>query len=59
MFPDLDECAIEKGGCVHSCNNTVGSYFCDCEPGYVLEADERSCAGMYSDYDEPLFLMHY
>lgn len=31
---DLDECAVNKGGCHQVCTNTQGSYQCSCNPGY-------------------------
>ncbi|XP_035534122.1 thrombomodulin-like [Morone saxatilis] len=31
---DIDECYFSY--CDHSCNNTLGSYVCSCNPGYTL-----------------------
>ncbi|XP_059409416.1 growth arrest-specific protein 6-like [Carassius carassius] len=33
---DVDECSRANGGCVHLCNNTMGSYHCSCRHGYKL-----------------------
>ncbi|KAK7933606.1 hypothetical protein WMY93_004502 [Mugilogobius chulae] len=40
---DLDECEAKTPVCSHICRNSVGSFSCDCHPGYVLEADKRHC----------------
>ncbi|KAF2355889.1 EGF-like calcium-binding domain [Trinorchestia longiramus] len=45
---DVNECADNKGGCAHSCQNTLGSYRCCCDTGYRLAEDGRSC----EDIDE-------
>ena len=33
---DIDECAVNNGGCAHNCTNTAGSYHCSCLEGYYL-----------------------
>ncbi|XP_028416182.1 uncharacterized protein LOC114539806 [Dendronephthya gigantea] len=45
---DIDECGSNTDGCDQTCGNTVGSYFCECGPGYSLNQDKRSC----DDIDE-------
>ena len=37
LFPDVDECATNNGGCDTNatCVNTIGSYFCYCKLGFV------------------------
>ncbi len=42
---DIQECDIANGGCAQSCENTIGSYRCDCtKPGYTLNnMDNHSC----------------
>uniref|UniRef100_H2ZHT2 Metalloendopeptidase n=1 Tax=Ciona savignyi TaxID=51511 RepID=H2ZHT2_CIOSA len=40
---DRDECAVENGGCMHMCVNTVGSYTCNCRNGYVLHSNGHGC----------------
>ena len=42
---DMDECALNDGGCQHSCENTHGSFVCTCPPGYHLADDRRHCTG--------------
>uniref|UniRef100_A0A3Q1EXY5 Fibulin 2 n=1 Tax=Acanthochromis polyacanthus TaxID=80966 RepID=A0A3Q1EXY5_9TELE len=42
---DMDECVIHEGNiCHHKCINTLGSFRCECFPGYVLQADAYTCA---------------
>ena len=46
MHTDINECASSNGGCAQLCNNTVGSFFCDCNEGYLLDIDDINCDGM-------------
>lgn len=43
---DINECHDDNGQCSSICNNTNGSYFCSCDPGYILDADEYNCSGL-------------
>ena len=45
FLPDVDECAVENGGCHHSCHNTAGSFECRCGSGYSLASDGKTCNG--------------
>lgn len=40
---DIDECAVNNGGCMHECKNTIGSYVCSCHNGYVLHENGLDC----------------
>uniref|UniRef100_A0A8C6UAI8 Fibulin 2 n=1 Tax=Neogobius melanostomus TaxID=47308 RepID=A0A8C6UAI8_9GOBI len=41
---DMDECLIYEGSiCHHKCVNTLGSFRCECFPGYVLQDDAVTC----------------
>lgn len=40
---DLNECFHTPAVCSQLCENTVGSYLCKCAPGYIREADGRTC----------------
>ncbi|PKU27693.1 multiple epidermal growth factor-like domains protein 6 [Limosa lapponica baueri] len=40
---DVDECQVHNGGCQHRCVNTLGSYYCECKPGFRLHTDGRTC----------------
>lgn len=45
-FADTDECADQVHDCSQLCNNAIGSFGCDCQAGYTLNADGKSCDGM-------------
>ncbi|XP_032433515.1 very low-density lipoprotein receptor [Xiphophorus hellerii] len=41
---DVDECDDQaQSVCSHLCINAVGSYKCECQPGFIMEADEYQC----------------
>ena len=50
---DINECTINDGNCSCSginpctamCNNTVGSFECLCNDGYILDIDGLTCIG--------------
>ena len=45
-YLDINECDDgNNGGCQHTCINGVGTYHCQCLPGYTLLLDGRSCQG--------------
>ena len=46
IVTDVDECALNNGGCSQSCTNTPGSFRCSCKPGYYLTVDGRTCQGI-------------
>lgn len=43
FLTDKDECAHNNGGCQHICKNTVGSYTCACQNGFVLHPNKHDC----------------
>ena len=43
---DINECE-EYNDCHHICANTEGSYYCSCETGFSLAADNRTCTGYF------------
>ena len=46
IFLDIDECAANAHTCNHvnaACNNTAGSYYCTCSPGF--SGNETLCTG--------------
>ncbi|XP_072477629.1 EGF-like and EMI domain-containing protein 1 [Notamacropus eugenii] len=45
---DVNECAIDNGGCQDQCCNTIGSYYCKCQAGQKLKEDGKGC----KDVDE-------
>lgn len=42
---DINECEHNNGGCEGECHNTVGSYYCSCDPSQVLDDNQRNCSG--------------
>ena len=47
FHPDIDECTVETDDCSQICINTVGSFDCDCNTGFVLDSDGSTCNGEY------------
>ena len=45
FLTDINECE-NSGTCDHRCINTIGSFVCDCYPGYQLNDDLMTCSGM-------------
>jgi hypothetical protein len=45
LITDIDECQEETHQCALTCNNTIGSYVCQCNAGYSLGIDEIACFG--------------
>ena len=45
QFTDINECSANNGNCSQLCNNTVGSYYCSCIPGYQLNITNKICSG--------------
>ena len=51
LYADIDECAnSELQSCRQVCVNDVGSFHCECFPGYSLKDDQISCRGMCTWY---------
>ena len=46
LHADIDECDLER--CEQICNNTIGSYSCDCLSNYSLSSNHHTCLGIYS-----------
>ena len=40
---DIDECEFENGGCSQLCENTEGSFRCQCHNGFQIGNDAVSC----------------
>ncbi|KAL3321265.1 hypothetical protein Ciccas_000063 [Cichlidogyrus casuarinus] len=50
---DIDECAKNNGGCQHQCVNVVGGFTCECNPGWQLGNDERTCFRVLLEITDP------
>lgn len=44
IFVVTNSCATTMHGCDHMCTPTQSSYYCSCNPGYILNADQRTCS---------------
>ena len=45
MITDINECSQGNGGCEHTCTNTIGSYYCTCNTGYLQVSNGKHCSG--------------
>lgn len=46
---DINECAVNNGGCSHKCTNSAGSYACSCPTGWGLDARGKATCRPCSD----------
>ncbi|XP_069758716.1 collagen and calcium-binding EGF domain-containing protein 1-like isoform X2 [Narcine bancroftii] len=47
---DIDECSVHNSTlCDHKCINTRGSYTCECQEGFYLSVDGKSCLRDFND----------
>ena len=44
---DIDECAVDNGGCSYGCQNLQGRYICTCPIGFELDRTQKNCKGIY------------
>ena len=42
---DINECTVGTASCTQICQNTVGSYTCNCRSGYRLDGNGYTCNG--------------
>ena len=45
-FVDVDECSDGTHNCFQTCTNSIGSYTCGCNTGFLLETNGITCSGM-------------
>ena len=60
-FADINECSSSStNGCQQVCVNTVGSYMCQCNAGYRLNNNGRTCAGekLHTNIDGSTIIGH-
>eukprot|EP00731_Ephydatia_muelleri_P015150 Em0008g870a len=43
---DVNECAVNNGGCGQVCTDSNPGYNCSCNPGYMLNPDGVNCSGV-------------
>ena len=51
IYLDINECDKLNGGCQHQCKNTDGSYICQCNEGFFLDGNGKTCSGKYEIKD--------
>ena len=45
LHVDSNECESENRKCSQLCVNKPGSFHCQCEVGYRMEFDDKTCSG--------------
>ena len=50
LSSDINECVLGTNNCNQNCNNTIGSYYCSCDPGYHLLNHPHICSGIIMSY---------
>lgn len=45
---DAGDCALNNGGCSHTCLTNIGRMFCLCPEGFLLGPDWKTCQGNVS-----------
>ena len=50
FLTDIDECIEGTSDCAQNCINTIGSYNCSCETGFILINQDRceGCVNIHS-----------
>ena len=54
-YLEIDECTENISGCSQSCVNTAGSYYCSCDIGFEIDADQHTCHGELSSMHTILY----
>ena len=44
---DINECETAMNDCEQNCHNTIGSYSCTCNSGFVIDVDGHTCHGNF------------
>ena len=47
FFTSVNECENDNGGCAQGCVDTLASYTCSCNDGYILDVDKKGCIGKF------------
>ena len=56
-FTDIIECRENNGNCTQICTDTIGSFVCSCNDGYVLDINRLSCNGKLMELYVTLHIM--
>ena len=56
FLTDVDECVNGFHTCNHNCNNTIGSYECFCDDGFMLDQTDTNCIGMQMSLYNCIFI---
>ena len=49
LLIDIDECELKADNCDHVCLNTIGSFHCACQSGYILNTlNNITCNGKFN-----------
>ena len=57
LYPDINECDDGTNDCSQTCTNTIGSYICGCNSGFVLNNDGATCNGEYYMKHTHMFIL--
>ena len=56
---DINECVEGTHLCTQNCNNTIGSYVCSCNDGFIIDVDGRTCDGEIRKLNNIIYLLQY
>ena len=45
---DINECIVNNEGCFQICFNTIGSFYCSYQNGFMLDSDYLTCQGEFN-----------
>lgn len=48
---DINECSVSNGGCEYTCQDTIGSYRCQCPSGMTMDENGRTCSCRETHFD--------
>ncbi len=56
---DVNECQSNNGNCQHTCQNTVGSFSCGCNSGFILASNGQTCNGECEIFNLDIFCIYH
>ena len=54
----MDECEEDIHVCSQNCHNSVGSYVCTCDAGYIISSDGITCIGELNIRGQSTFYLY-